>query len=83
MNNMHDALKSGGLFWIKTPDALNWMDGAFGDPTHKRFFVPRSWNYLDITHQTWKEYGSAYGFKGWYVNVFTDKRFFICELTKP
>lgn len=83
MNECYRVLKKGGVFWWKSPDANNWPDGAWGDPTHKRYFFPRSFYYFDVNHPTWFHYGKEYGFKGWQVKVTTDKKFFTCELTKP
>lgn len=84
MNNIHTTLATGGRFWFKVPDALNWPDGAYGDPTHKRFFVPRSFLYFDITQPQWKNYGSHYGFLGWtLLGLHSDMRFFTCTLQKP
>jgi SAM-dependent methyltransferase len=82
MNEVWRVLKKDGVFWFKVPDALHWMDGAFGDPTHKRFFVPRSFKYLTVDNATYEEYGKAYGFKPWkLVKLETDAKFFTCELS--
>jgi len=84
MNEIFRILKSGGVFWFKVPDALHWPDGAYGDPTHKRFFVPRSFLYFDRAKPQWKNYGRHYGFAGWNLKKLeTDDRFFTCELVKP
>jgi len=84
MNEIWRVTKSGGVFWFKVPDALNWADGAYGDPTHKRFFVPRSFLYFDQAKPQWKNYGRHYGFKGWKLkSLTTDNRFFTCSLVKP
>jgi SAM-dependent methyltransferase len=84
LNEVHRVLHSNGVFWWKVPDAENWPDAAFGDPTHKRFFFPRSFLYMDQATQQWKNYGRHYGFLGWHKrNLETDKRFFTCELVKP
>lgn len=84
MNEIFRVIKKGGMFWWKVPDALNWADGAYGDPTHKRFFVPRSFLYFDRSKQQWKSYGQHYGFQGWSLkSLSTDSRFFTCELIKP
>jgi predicted SAM-dependent methyltransferase len=84
MNEVFRVLKKGGVFWWKVPDAQKWPDGAYGDPTHKRFFFPRSFQYMDNSKINWKHYGKAYGFKGWILkSLSTDGRFFTCELVKP
>ncbi len=84
MNDVFRVLRPGGLFWWKVPDALSWPDGAYGDPTHKRFFVPRSFLYVDRAKDQWKNYGRHYGFQGWDLKgLSTDGRFFTCELVKP
>ena len=84
MNEIFRVLESGGSFWFKVPDALSWPDGAYGDPTHKRFFVPRSFLYVNRATQQWKNYGRPYGFAGWALkSLSTDKRFFTCILVKP
>jgi hypothetical protein len=58
------------------------MDGAFGDPTHKRFFVPRSFGYFNKDGGSWRHYGKSYGFKPWIqLKLNTDKQFFIGEWT--
>lgn len=82
MNECHRVLKSGGILWFIVPDALNWPDGAMGDPTHCRFFVPRSFNYFTDC-PTYHNYGKSYGFKMWnLVDLQTDNRFFTCQLKK-
>jgi SAM-dependent methyltransferase len=81
MNEIWRVLTVDGIFWLKVPDALHWMDGAFGDPTHKRFFVPRSFKYF-TEGTTYDDYGKTYGFKPWkIVTLVTDAKFFTCELT--
>jgi len=81
MNEAHRVLKPGGKFWVRVPDALNWFEGAFADPTHKRFFCwPRSFDYLNVTRPQWRNYGRFYGFKGWKVSGDTDGKFIVAEL---
>src|SRR3990167_8436105 len=46
LNECWRVLKKGGTLFLKVPDSLHWPDGAFGDPTHKRYFVPRSFRYF-------------------------------------
>lgn len=69
MNEAHRVLKAHGEFWLRVPDAERWPDGAFGDPTHKRYFFPRSFIYFDHDSDTWKNYGKGYGFKPWIVKL--------------
>lgn len=69
MNIAHYVLKPHGEFWLRVPDAERWPDGAFGDPTHKRYFFPRSFYYFDHDRDQWKNYGKGYGFKPWIVKV--------------
>ena len=64
MNEVFRVMQKGGVLWWKVPDAENWPDAAFGDPTHKRFFFPRSFLYMDKDTQQWKNYGRHYGFQG-------------------
>ena len=83
MNEIHRVLIKGGKLWIRVPDAENWFAGAFGDPTHKRYFCIRTFNYLNREHQTFKNYGGSYGFKGWQIKeVSTDKQFITATLIK-
>lgn len=69
MNQAHRVLSPGGRFWFRVPDAERWPDGAWGDPTHKRYFFPRSFYYFDIDRDQWKNYGKYYGFQPWHVEV--------------
>lgn len=83
MNECWRVLKQGGYLWIKSPDALNWFEGAFADPTHKRFFVwPRSFYYVQGGHPTYENYGKEYGFKPWKVKGGTNGKFIEVTLTK-
>lgn len=65
MNEIHRLLRADGVFWLRVPNAVGWPEGAMGDPTHKRFFVPRSFHYLDIARKEWHLEGRRYGFKPW------------------
>lgn len=83
LNECHRVMKSGGEMMFIVPDSLHWPDGAFGDPTHKRYFVPRSFYYFTDT-PTYHNYGKSYGFKMWLLaDLKTDNRFFTCILKKP
>ncbi len=80
MNEIHRVLKPQGVFWMRVPNALKWFDGAFGDPTHKKFFTPRSFAYFTIGDQQFENYGKHYGFKGWKKKSFIDtNKFFEWE----
>ncbi len=45
MNECWRVLKSDGQFWFKSPDALRNFNLAFGDPTHKRYFTDKSFQF--------------------------------------
>lgn len=81
LNECHRVLKKDGVFWWKVPDSLSDWDKAAGDPTHKRFFTPRSFYYFDNSKPNYHNYGKSYGFKPWNVKVETDGHFFTCEMT--
>jgi predicted SAM-dependent methyltransferase len=83
MNEIYRVTKKGGILWFRVPDALSWFDGAYGDPTHKKFFVPRSFKYFQKGGQQYENYGKYYrdrkgqGLKGWeLVNLTTNKMFY-------
>ena len=65
MNEAWRVLKPDGIFWLRVPNAKLWPDGAFGDPTHKRYFVDKSFQYWDVDCPTYRDYGSVYGFQPW------------------
>ena len=58
---------------------------AFQDPTHRRFFVPETFDYFNADHQRWKLYGSSYGIKPYKIHSVglreNDKRFIEVEMT--
>jgi len=84
LNEAHRVLSTEGNFWWKVPNALDWPDGAFGDPTHKRYFFPRSFLYFNFEKGQWKDYGSAYGFRPWVIHGLTtvqDKKFYECIMS--
>jgi hypothetical protein len=84
LNEAWRVLRQGGKFWWKVPNALGWPDGAFGDPTHKRYFFPRSFLYLNVEKGQWKDYGSHYGFAPWAIHELTtvqDDKFFECIMS--
>jgi len=65
LNEAWRVLDRGGVFWLRVPNAKLWPDGAFGDPTHRRFFVDKSFQYFDGACPTWRDYGASYGFQPW------------------
>ncbi len=75
MNDCHDALHSTGRMHIRVPSATT--SAAFQDPTHVRFFVPETFDYFNVAHMRWREYGCTYGIKPWHVvyNRMADNRF--------
>lgn len=75
LNEAHRVIKPGGMLWIRVPDFQYWPEGALKDPTHRRYFVAGSFNYWRGEHQTWKNYGNAYGYRPWKIEVKTDRRF--------
>lgn len=81
MNEAHRVISPGGILWIRVPDFLHWPEGALKDPTHRRCFVPGSFDYWRHGHHTYKNYGSAYGYKPWQVDMKTDKRFMTATQT--
>jgi len=84
LNEAHRVLSLEGKFWWKVPNALDWPDGAFGDPTHKRYFFPRSFLYIDFSKGQWKDYGSHYGFRPWVIHELKkvqDNKFFECIMS--
>lgn len=77
MNDMWRVLHNEGDFWMKVPDSLRWWNGAAADPTHKRFFVDKSFYYFTDT-PTYHNYGKSYGFKMWKQEFLeTDNKFFV------
>jgi SAM-dependent methyltransferase len=71
LNECHRVLIPGGHMWFRVPDFLRWPVGALRDPTHTRFFVHDfernigSFDYWNIEHPTYKNYGASYGYKPW------------------
>lgn len=76
LNECHRVLVDEGRLWFRVPDALNWPDGAMGDPTHKRFFTPRSFTYFTEC-PTHSNYGRSYGLKTWrQISLTGNKKFY-------
>jgi hypothetical protein len=75
MNDCHDALlplriigrpdlDHAGRMHIVVPNAVDPND-AWADPTHRRAFVPGTWDYFNGEHVRWQMYGKGYGIKPW------------------
>ena len=75
MNEAHRVIQPGGALWIRVPDFKYWPGGALKDPTHRRYFISNSFDYWNGEHQTYKVYGSSYGYKPWSIKIESDKRF--------
>lgn len=82
MNEAHRVIAPDGMLWIRVPDFRYWPEGALKDPTHRRCFVPGTFNYWEHGHMTHKVYGSSYGYKPWSIKIESDKRFLIA-IHKP
>ena len=65
MNEAWRVIGPGGILWLRVPNDKLWPDGSRGDPTHKRFFVDKSFQYWDAACPTYRDYGSVYGFRPW------------------
>jgi len=63
MNVCRKALLPNGRMHVRVPSATT--AAAFQDPTHVRYFVPETFDYFDIAHNRWQEYGRTYGIKPW------------------
>jgi len=63
LNDFHYVLMPDGRMHVRVPSATTVA--AFQDPTHVRYFVPETFDYFDIGHNRWQEYGRAYGLKPW------------------
>ena len=82
MNSCRKALLPDGRMHIRVPSATT--SAAFQDPTHVRYFVPETFDYFNVAHLRWREYGRTYGIKPWRVvyNRMADNRF-IDVLMRP
>ena len=67
LNEAHRVLSPLGVMFIRVPDAQAWFYGAVRDPTHRRLFVPGSFDYWNYAHQTHKNYGRGYGYLPWHI----------------
>jgi predicted SAM-dependent methyltransferase len=60
MQELHRILAPGGTLWIRGPHALYPLQ-AWRDPTHKRLFVPGTFDNWDPSTRDGKMYGHYFG----------------------
>lgn len=60
MQEIWRVLKPGGRVWIRGPHG-SYPEQAWKDPTHKRLFVPGTFNNWDPTTPDGKHYGHYFG----------------------
>jgi hypothetical protein len=82
LNDCHDALLPSGRMHIVVPNAVDPND-AWADPTHKRAFVPGTFDYFDAENERWKRYGKGYGIKPWRVVYCRPEGRFIRAMLRP
>ena len=82
MNDCHDALLPAGRMHIVVPNAADPND-AWADPTHKRAFVPGTFDYFNGEHGRWQQYGKGYGIKPWRVVYCRAEGRFIRVMMRP
>lgn len=84
MNEMHRVLKPEGILWGKVPASYS---GAVADPTHKRVFVKRSFDYFTGVNekhpdQPLRPVTANYGIKPWHKIKLTDRLNFVLKPRK-
>ena len=82
MNDCHEALLPGGRMHVVVPNAQN-LDDAWADPTHRRAFVPGTFDYFNGEHGRWQMYGKGYGIKPWRVVYCRAEGRFIRVMMRP
>lgn len=58
LNECHRILSDGGESIIRVPHYLH--ENAYTDPTHKRFFTTKTFDYWDMDKELHKKYGCFY-----------------------
>lgn len=58
LNEAWRILEPRGLFLVRVPHYQH--ENAFTDPTHRRFFTPRTFDYWDLTKELHHKYGCYY-----------------------
>lgn len=82
MNDCHGALRPAGRMHIAVPNAQN-PDDAWADPTHKRAFVPGTFDYFNGEHTRWQMYGRGYGIEPWRIVYCRPDGRFIRVMLRP
>ena len=82
MNDCRGALDPKGRMHIIVPNAQN-PDDAWADPTHRRAFVPGTFDYFNDEHGRWQQYGKGYGIKPWRVVYCRAEGRFIRVMLRP
>lgn len=58
LNECHRILVPGGVLVIRVPHYQH--ENAYTDPTHRRFFTPRTFDYWDKSRELHQKYGCFY-----------------------
>lgn len=82
LNDCHVALRDGGRMHIRVPNARDPV-AAFADPTHVRCFVPDTFDYFNVEHPRWREYGRGYGIAPWRVVACREAGRFVDVMLRP
>ena len=84
LNDCHKMLaRRGGRLHITVPNAARSLAAAWSDPTHVRAFTPETFDYLNVDHPRWREYGKSYGFLPWRVLRLVERERFIDVTMRP
>ena len=67
LNECHRLLGDGCVMNIRVPHALRAPDKAFGDPTHRTFWTPRTPRYWSAGDDLYARFGRRYGLLPWVV----------------
>lgn len=86
INEWNRILKKGGILWIRVPVLKmgeEYFEAVFRDPTHLNVFTENSFDYWDIVHSRYKNFGKDYGIVPWKrIRQVVQGIFLIIELEK-
>ena len=82
LNDCHEALLPAGRMHIRVPNGKDPVT-AWADPTHVRAWVPDTFDYFDVAHQRWQEYGKGYGILPWRIVYRREVERFIDVMMRP